>query len=78
MDAAEQARAEPDLSHLLDVRRADPRGRQGSQGKRRGGGVAVQVATLEGADPEVLARGIRYVDGRHDRFDREPENTAAL
>jgi hypothetical protein len=40
--------------------------------------VAVQVATLEGADPEVLARGIRYVDGRHDRFDREPENTATL
>jgi hypothetical protein len=39
---------------------------------------AVQVATLEGADPEVLARGIRYVDGRHDRFGREPENTAAL
>ena len=40
--------------------------------------VAVQVATLEGADPDVLARGIRYVDGRHDHFDREPENVDAL
>jgi hypothetical protein len=40
--------------------------------------VAVQVATLEGADPDTLAKGIRYVDGRHDRFDREPEHTDAL
>ena len=40
--------------------------------------VAVQVATLEGADPDVLAQGIRYVDGRHDHFDREPENVDAL
>lgn len=40
--------------------------------------VAVQVATLEGADPEVLAKGIRYVDGRHDHFDRAPEHTDAL
>jgi hypothetical protein len=40
--------------------------------------VAVQVATIEGADPEVLKAGIRYVDGRHDRFDREPENVEAL
>jgi hypothetical protein len=40
--------------------------------------VAVQVATLEGAAPDVLAKGIRYVDGRHDRFDRAPENTDAL
>ena len=40
--------------------------------------VAVQVATLEGADPDVLARSIHYVDGRHDHFDREPEHTDAL
>ncbi len=40
--------------------------------------VAVQVATREGADPDVRARAIRYVDGRHYRFDREPENTDAL
>ena len=29
-------------------------------------------------DPKVLAKGIRYVDGRHDRFDREPEHADAL
>ena len=40
--------------------------------------VAVQVATLEGADPEVLAKSVKYVDGRHDHFDREPEHTDAL
>jgi hypothetical protein len=40
--------------------------------------VAVQVATLEQADPDELAKGIHYVDGRHDRFDRQPEHTDAL
>ena len=40
--------------------------------------VAVLLSTLEGADPEVLAKGVHYVDGRHDRFDRQPENIQAL
>ena len=40
--------------------------------------VAVQLATLEGADAEVLAKSIRYVDGRHDRFDRRPDDIEAL
>lgn len=40
--------------------------------------VAVQVATLEGADPDLLAKGVHYVDGRHDRFDRQPDNIEAL
>ncbi len=40
--------------------------------------VAVQVATLEGADPEVLAKSVHYVDGRHDRFDRAPGHPDAL
>jgi len=40
--------------------------------------VGVQVSTLEGTDPQTLARGIRYVDGLHDQFDRTPENTEAL
>ena len=40
--------------------------------------VAVQVATLEGADQDILARSVHYVDGRHDRFDREPEHSDAL
>jgi len=40
--------------------------------------IAVQVATLEGADPEILAKSVSYVDGRHDHFDRKPEHTDAL
>jgi hypothetical protein len=40
--------------------------------------VAVQVATLEGADQDILAKSVHYVDGRHDRFDREPEHSDAL
>ena len=40
--------------------------------------VAVQVATLEGADPDVLAKSVHYVDGRHDRFDRAPDHPESL
>ena len=40
--------------------------------------VAVQVATLEGADLDVLAKSVQYVDGRHDRFDRAPDHPDAL
>jgi hypothetical protein len=40
--------------------------------------VAVQVATLEGTDPNVLAKSVFYVDGRHDHFDREPKHIDAL
>ena len=40
--------------------------------------VAVQVATLEDADPDTLAAHIKYVDGRHDAFDRPPADTRLL
>jgi hypothetical protein len=40
--------------------------------------AAIAVATLEGADPEVLAASVHYVDGLHDHFDRVPEHTDAL
>ncbi len=40
--------------------------------------VAVQVATIEDADPDVLANGISYVDGLHDHFDRQPEDIRIL
>jgi hypothetical protein len=40
--------------------------------------VAVQVATLDDADPDVLAKSIHYVDGRHDHFDREPADKRLL
>ena len=40
--------------------------------------AAVMLSTLEDADPALLAKNIRYVDGLHDRFDREPDHIDAL
>ncbi len=40
--------------------------------------AAVFVATLESADPNLLAKSVRYVDGLHEQFDRSPEHTDAL
>lgn len=68
-------RAEPDLSHLFNLRDTYPRGRNGPKGQHT---VAVQSATLEGPDPDILAKSAHYVDGRHNRFDREPEHSDAL
>ena len=70
-------RSEPNLTYYIcstcgvrtHAEGMDPKGQQT---------VAVQLATLEGADPEVLAKSIRYVDGRHDRFDRQPDDIEAL
>jgi hypothetical protein len=40
---------------------------------------AIAVATLEGADPDELARSVKYLDGRHDQFNQAPpENSASL
>lgn len=45
-----------------------------------GGAVyAIQVALLDGLDQEELAKApTRYVDGRHDRFDRPPADIRFL
>jgi hypothetical protein len=40
--------------------------------------VAVQVATIEDAESDVLAKRIRYVDGLHDHFDQQPEDVRLL
>ena len=40
---------------------------------------AVQVSLLDDLDPDELAAApIRYVDGRHDRFDRAPDDVRFL
>ena len=40
---------------------------------------AVQVSLLDDLDPDDLAAvPIRYVDGRHDRFDRQPDDVRFL
>jgi hypothetical protein len=41
-----------------------------------GGGAFyfIAVASLDDVDADELAASIRYVDGRHDRFDRQPDD----
>jgi hypothetical protein len=38
----------------------------------------IAVAALDDADADELARSIHYFDGRHDRFDRAPEDVRLL
>ncbi|HEV8549457.1 MAG TPA: GFA family protein [Polyangiaceae bacterium] len=39
---------------------------------------AISVPTLELSPEELRALPIRYIDGRHDRYDRVPEHTEAI
>jgi hypothetical protein len=39
---------------------------------------AIAISTLDNADPDVLAAPIKYVDGRHDRYDHAPADTRTL
>jgi hypothetical protein len=40
---------------------------------------AVQVSLLDDLDPnELAAAPVRYVDGRHDRFNRAPDDVRLL
>lgn len=44
------------------------------------GGVfyAVSISTLADADPDDLAKSIKYVDGRHDHYDKTPDDTRLM
>ena len=44
----------------------------------KGPTAAVQVATLEGVDPDLLSAHIHYVDGLHNAFDKQPADTRLL
>ena len=47
---------------------------QGEYGSGRGPFYFIAIASLDDADPDELSDSIRYVDGRHDRFDRPPDD----
>jgi len=38
----------------------------------------IAVAALDDADADQLAQSIRYVDGRHNRFDRPPDDVRLM
>lgn len=39
---------------------------------------AIAVASLDDAEPDALASGIKYVDGRHDHYDQVPKDTRLM
>ena len=47
---------------------------QGEYGSGRGPFYFIAIASLDDADPDELSDSIRYVDGRHDRYDRPPDD----
>ena len=51
----------------------------GGLDSKEGGFYFVSVASLDNVDPdELAAMPVRYADGRHDRFDRAPEDARPL
>ena len=50
----------------------------GEHGPNGGPFYFIAIAALDGADADELAASIRYLDGRHDRFDRAPEDVRAM
>jgi hypothetical protein len=51
---------------------------RGDRGPQGGLFYFVAVAALDDANPDELAASIRYVDGRHDRYDRAPGDTRLM
>jgi hypothetical protein len=51
---------------------------QGNLESLGGDFYAVAVTSLDDADPDELASSIRYLDGRHDRYYRTPEDIRLL
>jgi len=51
----------------------------GEHGPSGGPFYFVPIASLDDVDPDELAAApLRYVDGRHDRYDRAPEDTRLM
>ena len=39
---------------------------------------AIAIAALDNLDPDEVANSIRYLDGKHNRYDRAPKDTRLL
>jgi hypothetical protein len=51
---------------------------QGELPGTEGGFYAVAVSTLDDAEPDALAKSIKFIDGRHDHLDKVPEDTRLM
>jgi hypothetical protein len=77
MDAARPRRADSRISLLKHCGIRTPA--KGELEAMGGAFYAVQVPLLDSVDPDELAAApIHYTDGRHDRFDRAPEDVRFL
>lgn len=77
MDAAGPPESDCPIPLLQEMR--DSHSRRGELEVLGGAFYAVQVSLLDDLDPDELAAApIRYVDGRHDRFDRPPDDVRFL
>lgn len=51
---------------------------RGDQGPQGGPFYFIALASLDNIDADELAASIRYVDGRHDRFDQPPADVRLM
>ena len=51
---------------------------QGEQEALGGAFYAVAIASLDDADPDELLAAMKYVDGRHDRYDQPPADARLI
>jgi hypothetical protein len=78
VDATGAREADRPISLLQDMRNSHS-GARGDLEAMGGAFYAVQVSLLDDLDPDELAAApVRYVDGRHDRFDRAPDDVRLL
>jgi hypothetical protein len=51
---------------------------RGEKGPQGGPFYFVAIASLDDVDPDELASSIKYVDGKHDHYDKTPKDTRLL
>ena len=72
------ARSEPNLHYRFCATCGVRVFAQGQQEALGGVFYAVAIAALDDADSNELAASIKYVDGRHDQYDKTPQDTRVM